>query len=176
MEPSNYIRAAKVIGVTGAAWLGGNIAALSLIAVPALRRSGVEAGVPSSILAKQWRFLYDTGKAQNPPIATVTAAAYLYLAWSARRIAPLGQLPLYYGSAAVLTLGIVPFTLIAMHSTNNRLMQHSEQAASKSVSTPLQPASDDEVDGLIAKWIILNGVRSLFPLAGGILGIIAILG
>ncbi|KIX94734.1 uncharacterized protein Z520_09424 [Fonsecaea multimorphosa CBS 102226] len=207
MEPSIYVRAAKIIGVTGAAWLGGeytprsqhyisrqgvlqdlkleknsmltgvgkgNIAALSLLATPGLRRSNANDGVPSSIISKQWRYIYDSGKSQNPPIAAITAAAYLYLAWSAHRVAPLGQLPLCYGSAAMLTLGIVPFTLIAMSSTNNKLIQHSN-AVPKSPSTPLQQPSDEEVDSLIAQWTTLNLIRSLLPLAGSILGAVAML-
>ncbi|KIW31000.1 uncharacterized protein PV07_02685 [Cladophialophora immunda] len=175
MESSIYLRAAKIIGVTGAAWLGGNIAALSLMATPALRRSTAEDGVSASAVSRQWRYIYEAGKAQNPPIAVITAAAYLYLAWSARRVvASLGPLSLYYGSAAVLTLGIVPFTLIAMSATNNKLIRHSD-AASKGPSTPLQPPGDEEVEGLIAKWTTLNGIRSLLPLAGGVLGAVAML-
>ncbi|KIW86766.1 uncharacterized protein Z519_12552 [Cladophialophora bantiana CBS 173.52] len=175
MDSSIYLRVAKILGVTGSAWLGGNIAGLSLLVTPALRHSSTDDGVSSSTISKQWRYIYESGKAQNPPIAAVAAVAYLYLAWTARGLAPTSQLPLYYGSAAVLTLGIVPFTLIAMSSTNNKLMRHSE-ALSKNPSASLQPSSDQEVDELVARWTVLNGIRSLFPLTGAILGVVAILG
>ena len=188
MDFFNYSRAAKCIGVTGALWLGGersnpgtttfaeyagkgNIAALSLIAVPALCLSKVNGGIPSSTLVKQWKYIYETGKSQNPPIAAASAAAFFYVAWLARRIAPKSQIPLYYGTAAVLTLGIVPFTLLAMSPTNNRLMKHSE-GVSMEGSAALSQARDDEIDQLLTKWSILNGIRSLLPLAGGILGLV----
>ncbi|KIX07457.1 uncharacterized protein Z518_02110 [Rhinocladiella mackenziei CBS 650.93] len=174
MDSFSYLRAVKCVGVTGAMWLGekGNIAALSLMAVPALRLSKANDGVSSTSLVKQWRYIYEAGKSQNPPIAAATAAAFIYLAWSVRRIAPRSQIPLYYGSAAVLTLGIVPFTLMVMSPTNNRLIQHSETMSMEGSAAPSR-ARDDEIDQLIAKWNTLNGVRSLLPLAGGILGLVA---
>lgn len=217
MDAFNYLRAVKLVGVTGALWLGGksalfsssafthytscsryrlcllaavwaqspslrilfvphadfesgNIAALSFIAIPALRQSSVIDGVPVASLAKQWRHIYETGKSQNPPVAVIAASAFLYLSWSAKRALPKSPIALYYGSAAVLTLSIVPFTLIAMSATNSKLMQQSHSSA-KSV-TPVH-AQDDEIDQLLGKWTRLNAVRGLLPVIGGIVGLVA---
>lgn len=148
----------------------GNIAALSLMVIPALSKR-ID-GVSRSTVVKQWRSIYELGKTQNPPIAAVTSAAFFYLAWSARCIAPQSRIPLCYGSAAILTLGIAPFTLLVMSTTNNKLIHHSEFAPKKSHS-PSIDTSDEEIDRLLARWTSLNAFRSLLPLIGGLLGLAA---
>ncbi|GFF56829.1 hypothetical protein IFM58399_10408 [Aspergillus lentulus] len=67
MWPSVGFRVAQAIGFIGAAWLSGNIAALSMNAVPSLLRSQKETNLPLTATAKQWREMYEAGKAQNRP-------------------------------------------------------------------------------------------------------------
>jgi uncharacterized membrane protein len=73
-----------------------------------------------------------------------------------------------YSIAAVLTIGIVPWTIIAMMPTNNKLLAKAEQSASVM-------ADDKEVSDLLRKWTILNGIRSLLPLAGTAVAFAAVL-
>ncbi|OWZ51738.1 hypothetical protein C349_01250 [Cryptococcus neoformans var. grubii Br795] len=47
------LRMAQIVGVSGAMWLSGNIATLSLISIPALQRSALEDGVSALTLAKE---------------------------------------------------------------------------------------------------------------------------
>jgi hypothetical protein len=154
----------------------GNIAALSLISVPALIRSKSRDHVPSTTLAKQWRYIFESGKSQNPPIAAITASAFAYLAWSVRsggmyhHMVPKMSMQLYC-AAAILTLGIVPFTIVAMRPTNNKLIEKAETSSKQTDTSPLAQSNEDEIDNLIAKWKSLNGIRSLLPLLGGILGL-----
>lgn len=160
----------------------GNICGLSMIAIPALLRSnqGKSTTPPTpNTLAQQWQTLYNAGKAQNPPIAAVTASSFLYLAWAARSqgAAVYSQLAgkssntgVFYCGAALLTLGIVPWTLVAMMSTNHRL----ESIAGSGDGTGAS-VSDEEFDGLVKKWQGLNLIRGLFPLAGGLLGLVVAL-
>ncbi|KAJ5149495.1 hypothetical protein N7448_001073 [Penicillium atrosanguineum] len=61
-------RLAQGIGLTGAAWLAGNISGLSTISTPALIRSYREDNVPSNTIAKQWQRMFELGKAKNPPL------------------------------------------------------------------------------------------------------------
>lgn len=182
-------RVAQAVGISGAAWLSGkwhlrqrhtivsssnltitgNISALSLIVTPALLRSQKEDNLPSGILAKQWRNMFENGKSQNPPIAAGVTSAFLYLAWSSRLGAPLfkktpvGRTALF-SAAAVLTVGIVPFTIVAMSSTNNKLLE-------KSKSTKTSP--DAETVDLLQHWTTLNQIRGFLPLIGGLCGIVA---
>ncbi|KGO69875.1 Protein of unknown function DUF1772 [Penicillium italicum] len=143
-------------------------------AAPAILKSRRENEIPSVTLAKQWKKLYEAGKAQNPPIAAVTASAFFYLAWSVQsgRLIVRGALssrPALYCFAGLLTLSIVPYTIIAMSKTNAALL-----TTATSDSKVADKASTD-VDELVHKWISLNGFRSLLPLVGGLVGIFAAL-
>ena len=160
--------------------ISGNICGLSMIAIPALLRSNQSKSTTSptpNTLAQQWQTLYDAGKAQNPPIAAVTASSFFYLAWAFRsqNVAIHPQLAgksssngLFYCGAALLTLGIIPWTLVAMMSTNHQLASIVETGDGVRVS-------DEEFDALMKKWQGCNLIRGLFPLAGGILGLVVAL-
>ncbi|PYI35345.1 DUF1772-domain-containing protein [Aspergillus indologenus CBS 114.80] len=169
--PVGY-RLAQAIGFSGAAWLSGNIAALSLIAVPAVVETQKDTTLPSSVVVKLWWGFYEKGKTQNPPIAAATASAFLYLAWSVRAGGPLFRSAAYnraglYTAAAVLTLGIVPYTILTMRPTNNALI-----ALAQSLKD-LTAADETRSRDLLAKWTLLNGIRGLLPLAGAMLGMVA---
>jgi hypothetical protein len=136
---------------------------------PSLAHSKTNDGVASITLAKQWRYVYEAGKTQNPPVAASTAAAFIYLAYSARLSAPKSSIALYYGTAAVLTLGIVPFTLALMAPTNNKLIRYSDRSGGET----LMQAQNADFDQLLGRWTTLNALRSLLPLAGGLIGLLA---
>ncbi|KAF3399898.1 Noranthrone monooxygenase [Penicillium rolfsii] len=162
-------RLAQAVGISGAAWLSGNIAALSMNATPSLLRSRREDNVPPATLVKQWRNMYENGKTQNPPVAAAVAASFFYLAWSVRSGAPLFRQTAYsrsglFSAAAVLTIGIVPYTFLTMSSTNNALLE-------KASSAP--EISDTETSTLIEKWTQLNMVRGYLPLIGAVVGLVA---
>jgi len=127
-----------------------------------------EDNVPSSTIAEQWQRLYNIGKAQVPPVAAGVAVSFGYLAWSVRGDALFKQAPLsrtaLFSTAAIMTLGIVPFTLVVMSSTNDALRK-------KAVST--SESSGEETIDLIERWTTLNRLRSFLPLAGAFCGIIA---
>lgn len=72
-----------------------------------------------------------------------------------------------YGLAALLCVGIAPFTVGVMKGTNDRLIELSEGAEQK--------VEEGEVRGLLEKWGRLNGVRSLLPVLGGVAGVVAVL-
>lgn len=113
--------------------------------------------------------MYENGKSKNPPVAAGVTAAFLYLAWSVRSASPLSRkTPLsrtgLFSAAAALTLGIVPFTFVAMSTTNDRLLERSES---------LKVGSEEEMVGLIEYWTSLNQIRGLLPLLGGLCGIAA---
>lgn len=147
----------------------GNICGLSFIAIPPLLRSNQGKGdTPQTTLARQWNTLYDCGKVQNPPIAAVTGCAFAYLGWAISshsecysRLAG-AYTGIFYRAAGFLTLGIVPWTVFVMTSTNAKIMTIAEVEAE---------IGDEEFDVLMRWWQVLNGIRGLFPLAGGILGL-----
>ncbi|KAJ5099073.1 hypothetical protein N7532_006074 [Penicillium argentinense] len=162
-------RVAQAVGISGAAWLSGNIAAISLIGTPAIIQSQKEENVSRGLLARQWKSMYDNGKSQNPPIALCVSSAFLYLAWSVRAGSPLYKKTSIsraglFSAAAAFTLCIVPYTFVAMSSTNNKLLENSESSSE---------FSDKETLGLVQRWTTLNQVRGFLPLVGGFCGIAA---
>ncbi|EER43249.1 conserved hypothetical protein [Histoplasma capsulatum H143] len=125
---STAFRVAQVVGLSGAAWLSGNIAAYSVNVAPSFLTSAQESNLSASTLAKLWRNVYHLGATQNPPIALCTAAAFFYLAWSDRSgtisLREAGQnTSTLYCAAGALTLSIVPFTILAMTKTNKELLE-----------------------------------------------------
>ncbi|KAL3262087.1 hypothetical protein ABHI18_003120 [Aspergillus niger] len=166
---------AQAIGLSGAAWLSGNIFSLSLMTIPALLQSHKEHKIPLSIITKQWALLYETGKNRAPPIALFTATTFLYLSWATRAestlaaIAPRGATTAYAISAA-LTIAIVPWTILAMKGTNGAL----EEKAKVGVQEEKNPQEGERVLGLLNRWALLNGARALWPLAGFLVGLSAV--
>ncbi|KAJ5745384.1 DUF1772-domain-containing protein [Penicillium odoratum] len=164
------IRMAQVIGISGAAWLSGNIAALSTIAIPAAVQCQKEDHKSSSLLAKQWKALFENGKAKNPPIAAAVASSLVYLAWTVRQGSPLHKTAVnsrsgLYLAAAMLTVSIVPYTIIFMSRTNNALLEKADSTSD----------SDKDVPELVKRWNTLNMGRSIFPLGGAVFAVVATL-
>ncbi|KAH6667369.1 hypothetical protein B0J14DRAFT_704472 [Halenospora varia] len=164
------ISIAQVVGSSGALWLSGNIASVSMFTVPAIRLAHSKDGLSSVVLAKLWEDIYEAGKATNPPVAAAVTSSFAYLAWSSRGGAHLPKnCSQLYGLAALLTIGIVPYTLMFMLGTNNKLSAKAKRQ-SGAVSVP---AYDDAFAKLIDRWSTLNLCRSLLPLFGGVVGLVA---
>lgn len=100
-----------------------------------------------------------------PKVALTTALMYGYAAWSLHgQAGGSGVLCLY---AAMLTIAIVPYTLLIMGKTNKAL-----HGAADGISTP--NASQTSI--LLDRWSLLNSGRALFPLIGTSLGLIGLIG
>ncbi|OJJ85249.1 DUF1772 domain-containing protein [Aspergillus glaucus CBS 516.65] len=177
-EYPTALRVAQAVGISGSIWLSGNICGLSAIAMPVFFRSRRERGekdnIPQTKLARQWESFYDHGHAQNPPIAAATACAYAYLGWAVGSRSELfsrlagANTGLSYRLAGFLTVGIVPWTLGFMMPTNYKLMEIAQGLEGKEVS-------DEEFDEVLRHWQVTNAIRGLFPLAGGLLGLLTAL-
>ncbi|GKZ32838.1 hypothetical protein AbraIFM66950_002478 [Aspergillus brasiliensis] len=166
---------AQAIGLSGAAWLSGNIFSLSYMTIPALLQSHKEHRIPLSTITKQWALIYETGKNRAPPIALFTATTLLYLSWVTRAestlaaIAPRGSTTTYAISAA-LTIAIVPWTILVMKGTNDALMEK----AKVGVQEEKDPQDGERVLGLLNRWAWLNAARAMWPLAGFFVGLLAV--
>jgi hypothetical protein len=66
--------------------------------------------------------------------------------------------------AAVATLGIVPYTVVVMTRTLERLVQLARQAEKGELGVK----DMYEAEKLLGWWVVLNGIRSLFPLLGAV--------
>jgi len=146
--------------------------------VPALFKSHDKDNVSSAMMVRQWLYFYEAGKTQNPPLAVATTASLAYLAWTFReealrnRRVPASPVARLYGTAAVLTLAIIPFTLILMAGTNRSLIGLATKVeAAKGVAA----LDDKEVVQLLTRWNTYNLVRSSLPLLSALAACAAVL-
>ncbi|KAL5362096.1 hypothetical protein BJX96DRAFT_153393, partial [Aspergillus floccosus] len=144
-----------------------------MLTTPALIQTLRNGDLPAGLAVKAWRNMYQRGKEQNPPIAAATAAGFLYCAWAVRggtSLAPLTprNAPLLYCAAAALTLAIVPYTFAAMVPTNSALIAKAE-------AKELSVQESAEAVPLLEKWTKLNAIRGVWPLVGGLVGVMAAL-
>ncbi|KAL0565521.1 hypothetical protein V5O48_016506 [Marasmius crinis-equi] len=152
------IRIAQALGIAGSAWLSGSISSLSIISAPALL-------APSSLASPthatiQWKALYNTGKNTMPPVAVAASAAYFYLAFTLHKASL--ELTKLYATAGVLTLGIVPYTILIMSGTNAAI----GRKAVDGLALQKETTTSGELKVLVGRWINMNLARGLLPLAG----------
>ncbi|KAJ6119457.1 hypothetical protein N7523_003737 [Penicillium sp. IBT 18751x] len=185
---------AQMIGTLGCSYAAGGMMGLSLVTMPTL---GIAArhpsatgtrqtpGTPIAHLSHQWNNAYDRGIRLYPTTAVISSLANCYLAWALRN-AP-GPTAVncswssLYITAAVTTMGIVPWTFIAMWPTNMKLKAHAarddaavadgmEGMVVSDQEKAKRARDDEDVPALLKKWGELNFYRSLFTVAGALIG------
>lgn len=124
----------------------------------------LETTAEPSQLFHQWARMYYYGHRVLPTMAVATFLLYGYTAIN-RRAA--GRPWSVFAVAGMTTVMMVPFTWIFMVPTNNTLFRLMVESKAAPV------VSWDEAQELVTKWSWLHFVRSLFPLAGAILGLMA---
>jgi hypothetical protein len=137
---------------------------LSVICVPVLLDTNTEV----SHLYRQWARLYHYGHICMPTMAVSATGMYAYAALRYR--AANNKQWLVYAIAGATTIAIVPFTWLIMTSTNNTLFRLHELAVASPETGDLSTAHE-----LLVKWAWLHLCRSVFPLAGAIVGFFGVL-
>lgn len=189
----------KIAAISGALWLSGKylnklpeipisftdasagkMSAQAFVTVPALLQSKAKDGIPSTVIMKIWRQVYEAGHGHSPQIAIFTSAGFGFLGWSAHSSARASRTPtLFYTAASLLVVGIIPFTLVFMRPVNQEC---AARAAKNDVPESLTPSSEHHkcdlseqraTEDILASWARMAGVRSMLPLAGGLLGLLA---
>lgn len=107
--------------------------------------------------------MFIRGMAIMPKIAVTVALSYAYAAYDSHSRG--GYWKGYLGAAATV-VGIIPFTLIFMKSTNDALITASKGGASFNTI---------EVSELVSRWGLLNLTRSFLPLTGAVTGLVTLL-
>ncbi|OBT77753.1 hypothetical protein VF21_03831 [Pseudogymnoascus sp. 05NY08] len=143
----NSTRLLQTIGLTTTAFLAGTSASFSLYAVPRILES------PTPILLKQFKHMYAAGHDSLPAGTVVAATSLLYLAYDSRAAGTTAWRG--YVTAAVLAVGIVPYTLAVMMGTNNVLLGKAEEEDEK------VEAQTALVKQLVDKWAVMNLGRSV---------------
>lgn len=131
--------------------------------MPAVTKSLKEDNLSTTHAVKLWRNTFELGKGLAPPIALATASSLAFCGWTTRNIRTSGLKDgrLFF-VASVLSVAIVPYTLIFMKSTNDKLLSLAKKEE-------LTASESQDGEALLKRWVSLNGVRSLLPLAGAVL-------
>ncbi|KAK1980808.1 hypothetical protein LZ30DRAFT_594071 [Colletotrichum cereale] len=142
-------------GILGCAWWAGATASLSTFSVPAILQTSSD---PAHAL-RLWRHIFLNGASTGPKVALVIFLSLAYTAYDQHSRAVVWK---PYATAGVLSLCIVPFTLVFMSSTNDALM-----AGAQGVET----LAWSETAELLRRWQVLNLARSLISLASAGIGL-----
>jgi Domain of unknown function (DUF1772) len=151
------IRTIQVLGLTSSIFLSGINIGASHLTVPILYTR------PTSISTPIFNELYIRGAATAVPLGVFSAscsALVAYLLPSQRKL---------WAIAAVATFAQLPWTILGMMKTNNRL---NAIAASKNEQ---EKASEKEVVGLLRQWAWMNIVRGVLAMVGGLAGVWAVI-
>lgn len=114
-----------------------------------------------------------------PVIAASSSAAYGYLSWALWDKEH--HKACSYMIAGLVTVSIVPYTVVLMQTINNKLNAHATRddaamaegrEAMKMSEQELarREREDMEVPGLLRKWSCLNMIRGTMPLVGALVG------
>lgn len=137
----------------------GTMMSLSLQVGPAL----LDRSLQTAQILHQWAGMYHYGHKIKPVMAIGGFLLYSCKAITGFRSR---RASMCYLLAGLTTLGIIPFTRIFMLPTNKRIFEMKEMtnADCSEVGEP------GELRELMEKWYRLQFTRSLFPLAGAIIG------
>lgn len=68
-------------------------------------------------------------------------------------------------------MAIVPFTIVFMRPTNNKLLAH----AAKAKKDELSVTETENVDSLLERWTSLNRLRGVLPMVGAVAACLAVI-
>ncbi|KAK5633966.1 hypothetical protein RRF57_009680 [Xylaria bambusicola] len=143
---------------------------IAILDVPVL----FEAGRPnSSVVLSYWAKMYEHGTRLYPSISVTVGLLYFYALLHSKGGSRLKsssnrQSWKVYLIAAVATLTMIPWTLLVMMPTNQSLMAARESVVNSGVAE----ASWEVIESLVVDWQRLHFIRSLFPLAGSLIGML----
>ncbi|KAI1636471.1 hypothetical protein F4809DRAFT_380486 [Biscogniauxia mediterranea] len=155
------LRVAAGAGIMASVWAAGIGTSLSLFSIPTILGGGGGGGAPRDVMLRQWKFHFLRGRALMPGLAALNAANYwiaAYARWS-RGLEWRGL-----AAAGASTFFIIPYTVVFMFGTNERLMAAADGKEEEEEKE--KPMSEDTVRRLIKKWGELNVVRAVVPLVG----------
>ncbi|KAK4193385.1 hypothetical protein QBC35DRAFT_458436 [Podospora australis] len=135
---------------------------------------------PTPVMLTLWKNAYAQGKASLPTLTVATAAGYLYLALSKFRVSNDLFRAKLYAAAALLSLGIVPYTYAVMLPTNNALHKKEAEINAKVAGKTggkgpmvVTEAEERGAKALVDWWGVLNLGRSVLLGVGAGVGVYA---
>ncbi|KAL8663593.1 MAG: hypothetical protein Q9202_003781 [Teloschistes flavicans] len=147
----------STLGLTTSLMLAGINIGSSALTIPILHTR------PASVTTPIFHEFYLRGAALNVPLAILSAACSATVAY----VLP-AQRQLWV-TAAVATISQLPWTLLVMMGTNQRLIAIAQSHVEQ------EKVGKDEVEGLLKRWGWMNYVRGGLALVGGGVGVWALL-
>jgi hypothetical protein len=160
------IRLAQTIGLTTTAAAAGLSFSASAWVVPRILES------PSPLLLRQWKHAFEAGKATMPPLSAVCTLCFGYLAYKARNLPDaLSYKWKMYVVSGLLTIGIVPWTIVVMAPTNKKLLDKAEETSSLAIDDKIVEVGlgGESAHQLVDKWATLNLGRSIMLAVAAVL-------
>lgn len=158
-----YVRLAQVVGISTALGLSGASFSITALTIPPLLKA------PAPLLAKQWAILFNKGKNVIPPLALLASLSFGYLAvreWRA------GSPALYlYATAGVIAPSFIPYTLVFMNSTNQKLLEKADTLAASDAEEEVKGGQEETTHVLVDRWATLNLVRGVISATAGVLAL-----
>ncbi|KAK5706872.1 hypothetical protein LTR97_001864 [Elasticomyces elasticus] len=120
--------------------------------------------LPASLIVAQWSRTFHYGHLIMPPVAIGTLALYLAVLYTRRQAkAPVSG----YATAALMTVAIIPFTLMFMGNTNAALFKLEDEF---SVAAGVATQPYDLARKLVTTWGYLHLCRAVMPFIGACVG------
>ncbi|KAH8666003.1 hypothetical protein BGZ60DRAFT_410376 [Tricladium varicosporioides] len=162
------LRLAQTLGLTTTAIFSGVSIALSTILVPRILES------PAPLLVRQWGNMFARMKIVAPGVMLVSASAFTYA--SLILPASLTKHKTPYLIIAALNTAMLPYTIIFMSSTNNKLLALEEREKVGELELDKDgearvAITSETAHSLVDWWGMLNLGRSVLCVAGTIVGV-----
>jgi hypothetical protein len=165
------IRLAQTLGITTSLIFGGVIASLSIFVLPRILES------PTPLLVKQWSRMYEAGKAAGRPAGVIAALSFFYLSYhhhTSSTSAFVNNTNAWgYLTAGLLSIGIVPYTILVIMPTNNKLMKKADETKSLEEEDQVVEVGlrEETAHQLADYWGVLNLGRGAMLTASGVLAL-----
>lgn len=147
---------------------------LAVMAVPVF----LDTTPTSPLLFHQWARMYHYGHQVLPGMAIGTFSLYTYACIQKRRAGQPASSWRLLALAGLVTVSIIPFTLLVMVPTNDKLFAleastEALRAGGEAAAKAAGVMGIAEAKALVVKWAAMHATRSTFPLIGAVLGAVA---
>ncbi|KAL9079854.1 MAG: hypothetical protein Q9157_001310 [Trypethelium eluteriae] len=121
---------------------------------------------PAPLLARQWKKLYDIGFSIGPAAYLISSSTF---GWLASREPTSSSAFKLYVTAAILIPSSIPYTILLIQPTNDKLEQKVKSFANTSLTDAAVEAGvskEETTHALVDKWATLNIGRAVISVTG----------
>jgi hypothetical protein len=128
---------------------------------------------PTPLMLRQWRTAFIQGKNSMPPLGLIASSSFFYLAYEAHQVADI--LPYKwkaYLTSGLLTIGIIPYTILILGPTNRKLLAKAAETSTLALDDKVVEVGlgGETAHKLVDDWATLNLGRGIM------LGVAAFIG